>query len=210
MRIKNLSIITKATSTAILVVLLSISISFASDSATGKTLILYYSKTGNTRAACESLQKALDADLTEIKDLNNRHSRWGGITGMLITLLGWHTDIEPEHIDMNPYSRIIVASPIWAARFTPAIRTFVETNRFDGKKVAVFVTSDTHIEKKYHEKCTKLVMDAGGDVVEFFQVQAMEDSGGEEIKRTKQQIVEDTLKLVPEIKKAFAMGKKVE
>jgi flavodoxin len=197
----------KITLAVICTFFISCSFAYAQEDTTGKTLILYYSKTGNTRAACESLQKALDADLTEIKDLNNRHSRWGGITGMLITLLGWHTDIEPEYIDMNPYSRIIVASPIWAARFTPAIRTFVETNRFDGKKVAIFVTADTYSEKKYREKCAKLVMDADGDVVGFFQVQAKEEKNGEEIDRTKEQMVEDTLKLVPEIKKTFAMGK---
>ena len=84
-----------------------------------------------------------------------------------------------------------------------AIRTLIKKNRFDGKKVAVFVTSDSGIEKKYQENCTRLVRDAGGDVVGYFQVQAMEDKGSEEIKRTKEQIEKDAVKLAPEILRAF-------
>jgi len=204
MKIKK-SMYIKTWFAAFLFFLLSTSASIASDSAAGKTLILYYSKTGNTRAVCEALQKALDADLTEIKDLNNRQTRWGGISGMLITLLGWHTDIDPEQVDMTKYSLVILASPIWASKVAPALRTFIETNRFDGKKVVIFTTSGSFLEEKYQQKNSILVTKAGGDVAGYFQVQAMEEKNGQEIERTKDQMVSDTLTLVPEINKSCSL-----
>lgn len=188
----------------VFVLFLSIPLPYAADNTTRKALILYYSKTGNTRAACEALQKALGADITEIKDLNDRHSKLGGIAGMLITILGWHTDIEPEHVDMSSYSLVILASPIWAAKVAPAMRTFIDTNRFDERKVAIFTTSDSFLEEKYQVKIRNLVKEVGGDVMGYFQVQAQVDVGGEKVPRSKEQIVQDAIKLVPEIQKIFS------
>ena len=42
-----------------------------------KTLILYYSRTGNTKAACEALAKAMAADIAQVKDLSDRSGGWG-------------------------------------------------------------------------------------------------------------------------------------
>ena len=47
----------------------------AQEKSMGKTLIVYYSLTGNTKAGCEVLQSELMADVLEIRDLVNR-SAW--------------------------------------------------------------------------------------------------------------------------------------
>jgi flavodoxin len=176
----------------------------AQERSAGKTLLLYYSKTGNTKAACEALQKALGADIKEIKDLNRRDTTFGGIGGMLKTLLGMHTDIEPKNIDLSPYKTVIISAPVWAAKFGLAMRTFVETNRFDGKNVIIFITSDTFIEEKYQEKHKALVKESGGKVIGYFQAQATDLVNKEKVPRTREKIVEETLKLVPEMQKVLA------
>jgi len=71
----------------------------------------------------------------------------------------------------------------------------------------IYTTTNAYEKEKYKEKSRNLVRKAGGDVVGYYQVLALEEIDGKEVERTKEQIVEDTLKLVPEIKKAFAMGK---
>jgi hypothetical protein len=177
---------------------------YGQDAAPGKTLILYYSKTGNTQAACEALQKALGADIQEIKDLNRRDTKLGGIGGMLKTLLSMHTAIEPKKVDLGPYSTIIISAPIWAAKLGLAMRTFVETNRFDGKHVIIFITSDSFIEEKYQEKHRQLVKDSGGTVAGYFQVQATDLVNEEKVPRSKYIIVQETLKLVPGMQKVIA------
>lgn len=66
-----------------------------SDNASNKTLILYYSRSGNTRAACEALQKELGADMIEIKDRNSRAPGFGIVAGMIKTILNLKTDTDP-------------------------------------------------------------------------------------------------------------------
>ena len=177
---------------------------YGQNAAPGKTLILYYSKTGNTKAACEALQKALGADIKEIKDLNSRDTKLGGLGGMLKTLLSMHTAIEPKKVDLSPYTTVIISAPIWAAKFGLAMRTFVETNRFDGKNIIIFITADSFIEEKYQAKHKALLAESGGNVTGYFQVQATDLVNKEKVPRTKEKIVEEALKLAPEMQKALA------
>ena len=177
---------------------------YGQDAASGKTLILYYSKTGNTKASCEALRTSLGADIKEIKDLNRRDTTFGGIGGMLKTLLGMHTDIEPKNIDLSPYKTIIISAPVWAAKFGLAMRTFVETNRFDGKNIIIFITADSFIAEKYQEKHRQLLKDSGGTVVGYFQVQATDLVNEKKVPRSKEKIIVEALQLVPEMQKALA------
>jgi flavodoxin len=180
---------------------------YAQQDGGGKTLILYYSLTGNTKACCESLQKALDTDILEIQDLVNRSGSWGFIRSAFGSMFSMHTDIEPETPDLSPYQNIILASPIWTGKLSMAIRTFIDKNKLDGKKVVLFTTTNAFEEEKYKEKSRNLVREAGGEVVGYYQVLAKEEINGEKVDRTKEQLVEDTLKFVPEIQEAFSLQK---
>jgi len=171
----------------------------AEQSAPGKTLILYYSKTGNTRAACEAIQKETGADIREIKDLNSREGFWAA-TGMLKIFMGMQTKIEPATVDFAPYDRLIISAPIWAAQFGLAMRTFVKRSDFGGKPVIIFITADSFIEEKYQQKHKDLVVASKGNVTGYFQVQAADLVDGKKVPRPKEKIVAEALKLVPDIK----------
>jgi flavodoxin len=168
-----------------------------------KTLIVFYSKTGNTKAACQIIKKAYDADVVEIKDLVDRFSTWGSITGMIYSLLGWHTDIKPETIDVSPYGRIVIGTPIWGGTFPPAVRTLVETSNLKGKAVAIFSTSTEVINKKYQDEMKATVIASNGDVVGYFQVQAEREVNGEMVKKSIGEIESDTREAAVEMAKAF-------
>jgi len=193
---------------AIIYFLLStVPLSFSAEYTMGKTLILYYSLTGNTKATCEVLQEALRADIVEIKDLVDRSGRWGFFKTAIGSLLGMQTKIEPENPDLSPYSNIILGSPIWTGKLSMAIRTLIDKNRFDEKKIVVFTTTNAFEKEKYKEKSKNLVRKSGGDVAGYYQVLAKEEVNGEKIDRTKGQITEDVLIFVPEIKKIFSLAK---
>ena len=170
----------------------------------GKTLILYYSLTGNTRAGCEALQKELDASIMEIKDLRKRTGKWGFFKTAIGSLVGRHTKIEPEKVDLTGYQNIILGSPIWTGKLSMAVRTFIDRNRFDGKKVIIYTTTNAFEKEKYKEKSRKLVRKAGGVVVGYYQILAKEKVDGKKIDRTKEQMINDTIALVPEIKGLFS------
>ncbi len=167
----------------------------------GKVLISYYSRTGNTEEACRVLQKELGADVVEIKDMNNRDSVFGMIGGMLKTLLGLNTRIEPEQVSLDNYDLIVLGSPVWASKLTPAISTFIKKNNFEGKKVVIFITSDSFIEEKYQEKQKSAVEKQGCDVAGHFQVQVLEDRNDEKVERAMEDVLEDVRNSAEKIKK---------
>jgi flavodoxin len=185
-------------------VFVSFAITCAQESAPGKTLIVYYSRTGNTKAACEALGKALNVELREIKDRNSRDGSLGIIGAMLKINLGLQTDTDPEKMDFSPYKNIVVAAPVWAAQPGLAMKTFIENNRFDGKNVIFFITADSFIEETYQAKHKGLLAKSGGNTNGYFQVQATDLVNKEKVPRTKEKIVEETLKLVPGMQKALA------
>ena len=180
------------------------SLSIAEECTTEKTLILYYSLTGNTRAGCEVLQKELDATIVEIKDLRKRSGKWGFFKTAFGSLFGRHTKIEPEKLDFTGYQNIILGSPIWTGKLSMAMRTVIDRNNFEGKQVVIYTTTNAYEKEKYKEKARKLVRKAGGNVVGYYQVLAKEKVIGKKIDRTKEQIIKETLTLVPEIKQLFS------
>ena len=185
--------------------LITIPVAHAQQSATGKILILYYSRTGNTRMTCEALQKELNAQLIEVKDLTDRSGSWGGLTGMLNTLFNMETGIDPEHPDLSSCSNIILASPLWAGKLSPAIRTLIARNKFDNKKVIIFTTGNAILDEANQEKNKALVKASSGQVVGYLQVAVQEKVNDKKVDRPKDKVLEDTVKLVPEIKKAFSL-----
>jgi flavodoxin len=184
--------------------LIAPSFSFAQQVESGKTVLLYYSLTGYTKVCCEALQGALGADIIEIKDLRKRSGKWGFFKTAIASLFGKKTKIDPKNPDLSPYTNIILGSPIWTGKLSMAIRTLIDKNRFDGKKVVIFTTTNAYEKEKYVEKSRNLVRKSGGEVVGYYQILSRDKVDGERVERPKEQVVEDALELVPEIQKAFS------
>jgi len=167
----------KRITSAIFIMILSIVISCgnlcAQEKAMGKTLIVYYSLSGNTKAGCQILQKVLASDLVEIRDLNNRSGKWGFLCAAFGSLFGKLTRIEPENPDMSAYENIIIASPIWTGKLSMAVRTLI-----------LYTTTNAEEKEEYKEKNRSLLRDKGGDVVGYFQILAKKEVDGEKVLRT--------------------------
>jgi len=189
-------------------ILLNFLPAYAQEDTAMKTLIIYYSRTGNTRAACVALQKELRSDILEVKDLTDRSGGWGFFTGAIGSLFSTHTTIEPETPDLTPYAHIIIGSPVWAGKLSTAIRTFIAKNRFDGKKIFILTTTNA-LEKEGSQQTNKaLVQQAGGEVAGYYQVLAREMVDEKKVLRTEKQIANDGLQLASKIKKAMAAALK--
>jgi flavodoxin len=154
------------------------------------TLILFYSKTGNTRAVCQALQKPLNADIIEIKDVSKTPPKKGE-----------KPDIQPKSIDMSAYSSIIIGAPTWGPIPVPVIRAFFENIKLNRKKVVILTTTNVPMQDQFTAKNKNLVNNAGGNVLAYYQVSVQEGPKGARINKTKEQIVADALKLIPKIKK---------
>ena len=104
-----------------------------------RTLVAYYSRTGNTKYAAEKIAEELNADICEIVDKKDRNGKFVLLTGGFAGLREKKTKIEQSKT-VEGYDLIIVGSPVWAGKITPAIRTFLVNNDFSGKQLAFFVT----------------------------------------------------------------------
>jgi len=105
-----------------------------------KYLVAYYSGSGNNKTIGETIAKALSADIDEIIDKKKRLGKIGWLRAGRDAQAENLTDIKYEK---NPqdYDIIILGSPIWASKPTPAIRTYLTKHDLKGKKVAFFICS---------------------------------------------------------------------
>ena len=117
----------------------------------GRTLVVYYSATGNTQAVAEYIADATGADLFEItpaepytsEDLNwsNQDSRVSreyadeSLRDVELTA----TEVE----NWDSYDTVFLGYPIWWGIAAWPVDGFVEANDFTGKTVIPFCTSSS-------------------------------------------------------------------
>ncbi len=103
-----------------------------------KTLVVYYTRTGNSKFAAETIAGELGADIEEVVDLKDRQGRLAYMSCGRDAMKGNETEIAPTKRNPTDYDLIVVAQPVWAWSPTPAIRTYLNKNDLSGKKVALF------------------------------------------------------------------------
>ena len=105
-----------------------------------KILVAYYSRTGHNKTIGEIIAKSLSADIDEVIDKKKRSGKIGWLRAGRDSTTGRMTEIKTEK---NPrdYDLIILGTPIWAGKMTPAMRTYLTQNDLEGKKVAFFICS---------------------------------------------------------------------
>ena len=103
-----------------------------------KSLIVYYTRTGNSRYVAETIASQLGADIEEVIDLKKRSGILGWLSGGKDAKQGKETEIAPTQKNPADYDLIVIGTPIWAGKPTPAINTYLKKNDLSGKKVTVF------------------------------------------------------------------------
>ena len=53
-------------------------------------------------------------------------------------MFGEKPKLKNAKIDIESYDRIFIGTPIWAGKFTPPIKTFLDTYKISGKDVVLF------------------------------------------------------------------------
>ena len=105
-----------------------------------KALVVYYSLSGNSRFAAETIAAELGADLEEVVDLKKRQGKLAFLSNGRDAGQGRETEIEPLKKDPTDYDLVIIGGPIWNKSPTPAIRTYLDKTDLSGKKVGFFLS----------------------------------------------------------------------
>lgn len=103
-------------------------------------LVVYYSLSGNTRAAAQALHEELGADLREIRHAEPRSGMFGMLRSLWETLTGRSPEIRSDPIDLSGYSLVVLATPVWAWRPAAPMQTFVAARAGGLPNVAVLCT----------------------------------------------------------------------
>ena len=108
-----------------------------------KTLVVYYTKTGNSKFAAETIAAEVGADIEELVDLKNRKGRLAFLSAGRDAMQGKLTEIAETRRNPLDYDLIVIAQPVWAGSPTPAIRTYLKKNDLSGKKLALFFSDSS-------------------------------------------------------------------
>ena len=119
---------------------------FGAPSTGSGTAIVYFSATGTTEKMAQSVATEMGADIFEIQPVHKYTD----------ADLNWHdkkslTTIEcndpksrptiANKIDISGYDTVILCYPIWWAYAPKIVYTFVESQKWDGKKLVTLCTS---------------------------------------------------------------------
>ncbi len=107
-----------------------------------KSIVIFYSRTGNTQFVAEEIATLLDSDIKPLLDRKNRKGFWGYLLAGRDSILEKQTQIENFSLDLSDYDLIFLGCPNWAANIPPALRTFLSKFNLSNKRVALFCTQD--------------------------------------------------------------------
>ncbi len=111
-----------------------------------KTLVAYFSASGNTASLANRLAKAAGADLFEIKPekpYTDADLKWTNPLARCNKEKIGKKDvpIADKIENFDEYDMIYIGFPVWYYAAPNIIETFVKSYDFTGKKVALFATS---------------------------------------------------------------------
>ena len=104
--------------------------------------IIYHSETGNTKQVAEAAAKATGATLIPVRDLAGYNKITMYLMGAPRAMRGEKATIEPPVIDVSAFDLVVVGSPVWAWKPTPAANAAIAALAgCEGKKGIAFITS---------------------------------------------------------------------
>ncbi|MEN6379327.1 MAG: flavodoxin [Methanofastidiosum sp.] len=105
-----------------------------------KTLVVYYSRSGNTKKIAEEISNKMKCDVEEIIDTKNRKGIIGWLRAAMDARSKKLTKIKEITKDPAKYEVIVIGTPIWGGYMVPAVRAYINENKSKFKNVAFFCT----------------------------------------------------------------------
>ena len=127
-----------------------------------KTLVAYFSASGNTASLAKRVAEAAKADLFEIKPVEpytDADLRWTNPLARCNKEKIGKKDVPIAETVKNfdEYEMVLIGFPVWYYVAPNIIETFVKSYDFSGKKVALFATSGGSDIKKAPAKLQPLM-----------------------------------------------------
>jgi len=131
-----------------------------------KTIVLFYSYSGNTKAVAEKLAAKETVDVAEIKDAKRPGKFKAYTAGCFAAMKGKAWRIQPLGVDLSAYDRFILLSPVWSNNPAPAFNAALEMLPH-GKSVSFKMVSSSG--KSSCRERLEAAIKAKGGVLESFE-----------------------------------------
>ena len=118
-----------------------------------KTLLVFFSYTGNTKIIADMIKDKLNCDILEIKTVIPYSEDYDTVVNdeQNSEASNHLPEIQNIDIDLSQYEEIILGTPVWWYRPVPAIRTFLTQNDLSGKIIKPFATNAGWLGKTFKE-----------------------------------------------------------
>ena len=119
-----------------------LSTTVAATSVQARSLVAYFTLTGNTEKAAEIIAEEVGADLYKIELVTPYPSEYKAQTELAKKELadGTLPAIKPWPTNIADYDVVFVGSPVWWGTMSTPVRTFLASGVLKGKAVIPFVT----------------------------------------------------------------------
>ena len=137
-----------------------------------KTLLVYYSYTGQTKVIVDRISSLIDCDVVELKPI----VPFGEYDQVVEEYQNNESDksrveIEELSIDLDKYDKVIIGTPVWWYSITPVLREFLNKYDLSKKKVYPFATNAGWLGRTFKE----ITDICNGDIQKELSIKFSED-----------------------------------
>lgn len=107
-----------------------------------KVLVVYYSRSGNTRYMANQIHDMVGGDIVELQTVNPYPDEYRATTEQARRELdsGYKPPLTTEIKNLASYDVIFVGSPCWWGTYAAPVKTFLSDADFSGKTLVPFIT----------------------------------------------------------------------
>ncbi len=107
-----------------------------------KPLIVYFSRSGHTKAIAEDIHKKMGGDLVQIEPVNPYPADYQQTVDLAKKEQqnNARPAVKTKIADLAQYDVVFLGYPNWWGSMPMPVYTFIEENKLDGKPIAPFVT----------------------------------------------------------------------
>lgn len=105
-----------------------------------RILVCYFSRTGHTRRLAQELQRALGAEIEELREPRPRKGLRGFVRSALDAITHRYPAIETPRHDPAQFDLLVLGGPIWVGRMASPLRTYAAGPARRAPHIALFCT----------------------------------------------------------------------
>lgn len=152
-----------------------------------RSIIIFYSKSGNTTLVANTIKKSTNAHIKEINDYWNHKT----VLDYLFPTIFDSAQTNNFNINIDYYETIFIGTPVWFGSVTPAIVKFIKNTDFKGKNVVLFNTMKLVGGESSIKRLSKIVNESGGNVISAFSIKT--NTNKEEIIKNTNRAIKDLI-----------------